>query len=82
MRRLLLLLTIAITLAGCGNSDKARQELAQLNLEYSESTFIESARDGNADAVKLFLEGGMDPDVKTREGQTPLMVAALEITSK
>ena len=39
---------------------------------------IENARDGNADVVKHFLAAGMDPEVRTKDGQTPLIVAALE----
>src|ERR1044071_4175709 len=77
-RFLSLLLTLLIVLAGCGKTDQARQELARLNVDYTESNFIENARDGNADVVKHFLAAGMDPEVRTKDGQTPLMVAALE----
>ena len=49
-RPLLLLLTLALTLTACGGSDKARQELAQMNIEYAESSFIDQSRDGNAAA--------------------------------
>lgn len=76
-RRLILLLTIAIAVTACSKNDKALQELAQLGIDYTETSFIENARNGNADAVKLFLEASMDTEVKTRDGQTPLMVAAL-----
>src|SRR5687768_9037311 len=76
-RRLLLLLTFVIVLPGCGSSDKARQELARLNVDYNETNFIENAREGNAEVVKHFLDAGMDTEVKTKDGQTALMVAAL-----
>src|SRR5918993_903032 len=76
-RRLILLLTFAIALSACGKSEKAQQELARLGIDYTETSFIENARDGNADAVKLFLDSGMNTEVKTKDGQTALMVAAL-----
>src|SRR6185503_14640879 len=63
-RRLVFLLTFAIALSACGRAEKAQQELAGQGIDYNETKFLEAARDGNA-------------DVKTREGQTPLMVAAL-----
>ena len=71
MRRPLLLLFIALALTACGRSDKARQELAQMNIEYAESSFIDQSRDGNAAAVKLFLEAGMSPEVRTRSFREP-----------
>src|ERR1700752_2118451 len=77
-RRQLLLLTFVIVLAGCGRANQARQELVRLNVDYTESSFIENARQGNADVVKHFLEAGMNTEVKTKDGQTALMVAALE----
>src|SRR5262245_952600 len=78
MKRLLLLsLILVILLNGCGKSEKARQGLANLNVEYSESAFIDNAREGNADVVKHFLEAGMNTEVRTKDGQTALMVAAL-----
>ena len=52
-RRLLFLLTFANVLSACGRGEKAQQELARQGIEYSETKFIESAREGNADAVKL-----------------------------
>ena len=76
-RRLLFLLTLVIVLAGCGKSEKARQELARLNVDYTEANFIDNAREGNAEVVKHFLDAGMGTEVKTKDGQTALMVAAL-----
>ena len=48
-----------------------------MNVNYTASDFIEHARQGNADTVKLFLDGGIDTEVATRDGQTALMAAAL-----
>jgi hypothetical protein len=73
------MLTLLAVLAGCGKgSDRAQLELAQMNIAYTEPDFIKSAREGNAAAVSLFLDAGMNIEAKTKEGQTALMVAALE----
>jgi len=78
MRRpLLILLTLIGVLTGCGKSEKALQELARSNVEYTETNFIDSARNGNSDAVKLFLEAGMNTEVKTRDGQTAQKAGSL-----
>lgn len=68
---------LVMTACSSGNSSQAREELARLNVEYSDANFIENARQGNADVVHHFLDAGMNTEVKTREGQTALMVAAL-----
>src|SRR5262245_45300011 len=70
-------LMLVAVLAGCANNQKAREELTRLNVEYSDTNFIENARQGNAEVVKHFLDAGMDTEVKTKEGQTALMAAAL-----
>jgi ankyrin repeat protein len=74
----LLLLILSIAVAGCGKArDKARLDLAQMNISYTDSAFIDNAKEGNSEVVKLFLEAGMDIEVKTTGGQTALMIAAL-----
>ena len=39
-RRLLLLLTFVVALSACGKSEKARQQLARLNVDYTESIHL------------------------------------------
>src|SRR5688572_25423502 len=78
MRVGLLMLLLFASLTGCGrNSDAARSELVQMNIVYSDASFLEQASQGNADVVKLFLDAGINPETKTNEGQTALMAAAL-----
>lgn len=74
-RRVILLLTFALALSACGRSEKAQQELARRGINFNEMDFLENACSGNAGTVKLFLDAGMDREVKTRDGQTALMVA-------
>ena len=56
---------------------KARKELGQLFVEYSASSFVKQASEGDTIAVQLFLAAGMDPNTYDREGRlNPLMAAA------
>lgn len=56
------LFVFIILLAGCGTSEKeARQELANLNIEYSEESFAKRAAQGDERAVNLFLKTSINP---------------------
>src|SRR5262245_36051564 len=71
-------LLLLVALVGCGKSrDAARAELAQMNIAYTDKAFIESAREGNATAVALFIDAGMNPDTKNNAGQSALEAAVL-----
>ena len=66
-----------LTLVNCGNpKEEARIKLGQMNVEYSQDSFVERARDGDLMPVRLFLQSGMDPNVTNKNGQTALIVAA------
>ncbi len=59
--------------------DVARAELDRIPLPYTPSALVESAKEGNLEAVKLFLAAGMNPNSKREEGEernTALMYAA------
>ena len=71
-------LSLLVTLAGCAkNRDAARAELAQMNIAYTDKNFIEKAREGNATAVALFIDAGINPDTKNNAGQSALEAAVL-----
>ncbi len=55
-----------------------RSELRNMGFEYNRWDFIQAAGDGNAGAVMLFLESGMDPDSVNSPlyGETALIRAA------
>src|SRR5271156_4951825 len=55
---------------------EARNELAQMNITYSEDTFFEYILDGKTDLVKLFLSAGIDPNAKNKHGITALTLAS------
>lgn len=78
MRGGLLFLLLLAALTGCGKSESvARNELAQMNIVYSDASFIEQASQGNAGAVSLFMDAGINPEARNNEGQTALMAATL-----
>jgi len=78
----LLSLLLLIALSGCnGARDKARLQLAQLNVPFLDTTFIDNARQGNTDVVKLFLEGGMDIETKSSTGQRLKEALAIDVVA-
>lgn len=58
------------------NPEEARIKLTQMNITYSEDSFFNKVQEGDVLAVKLFLQAGMDPNLKNKFGLTPLIVAA------
>ncbi|MDP2045377.1 MAG: ankyrin repeat domain-containing protein, partial [Deltaproteobacteria bacterium] len=70
------LLVFFLALLGCGNpQEEATRQLGQMDIKFTEDSFVERARDGNIAAVKLFLQAGMKPNVTSAAGETPLLVA-------
>jgi len=56
---------------------KAREELAEIGIEYNEAAFLKCVEEGNTTAVNLFLAAGINPNVVEDEyGKTALMFAA------
>jgi ankyrin repeat protein len=56
--------------------EEARGELAKLNIKFNEASFLDRIKDGDAHAVHLFLQAGMDPNVADEKGKTALIHAA------
>jgi ankyrin repeat protein len=54
----------------------ARTELEKKGYAYNESSFVECAKKGDVDAVKLFLAEGIDTNAMNERGQTALIRAA------
>ena len=55
---------------------EARNNLERLGFAYTAEVFLASAEKGEIDVVALFLDAGMDADVRNKSGQTALMAAA------
>ena len=54
---------------GCGEitekiRKEARKELVQLGIEYSGEEFLNTIRNHDVVAVKLFIKAGMNPNIK------------------
>lgn len=83
LKRILLILGLGLLIVGpllfvarCGKSrDAARRELEQKGTPFTEAAFLESAKHGEVNTVKLFLAAGMNPDTRTENGDTVLMNA-------
>jgi ankyrin repeat protein len=55
----------------------ARRTLEQQGIPYTESAFVEQARNGNVRAVALFLAAGMSPNATDQFGQSALFAAGV-----
>lgn len=72
------LIFITFLSSGCGNRpDKARNELAKLNIEYSEDAFFKAIQSNDTMALSLFLDAGMGINVKSDLWGTPLTAATI-----
>lgn len=58
--------------------ETARRELNSLSVDYTPQAFIERAKQGDLQAVRLFLAAGMDPNARDEKGNTALMYAITE----
>jgi ankyrin repeat protein len=58
------------------NQESARRELKRTGVDFNKESFIESARNGQVERVRLFLRAGINPDATDEQGRTALMEAA------
>jgi len=80
---LVFLLAAALTNSGCFKNDpkavqrqEARDGLSRRGIPYSEESFVQSARNGDAIAVNLFLQSGINVHARNKIGETALLAAA------
>lgn len=57
--------------------DEARMGLAQLKLDFNDQVFLQKIIEKDNYAVSLFLDAGMNPNLITGYGNTPLKIAAI-----
>lgn len=66
---------VSILLTNCSEPKNSyRQQLAEMGIAFSEKNYVDCIRQGNIEAVRLFLSAGMPPDKKS-EGLPPLVEA-------
>ena len=58
--------------------EEAQRELQRLSISYTSEEFITRARQGDEAAVDLFLDAGMNPDIRDKYGRTALVLATRE----
>jgi ankyrin repeat protein len=58
--------------------ETARLELSNLSVDYTQQAFVQRAKQGDIQAVRLFVLAGMDPNAKDDDGNTALMSAIAE----
>lgn len=51
----------------------ARSKLQELGITYNKNSFLNCAREGKLEAVKYFLDAGMNPNTANKDGVTALM---------
>ncbi|MBK8150753.1 MAG: ankyrin repeat domain-containing protein [Acidobacteria bacterium] len=85
-KQLILLFLLAVAVAGCGaRSTETTPEMAQSLLKargfnFTEDDFFKALKQSEAANVKLFLQAGMDPNVRNKTGDTALTFAVLNST--
>ena len=57
-------------------SEAAREELKKLQIDWSRENFMSFVLTGKTDFARLFLIGGMSPEISDKHGITALMWAA------
>lgn len=74
---LILMVAVTIVLGGCGYFEPDyRQKIRDAGLEWNRADFIQEVEAGEVEHVKWFLRGGMDPNIRDRNGR-PLVTTAV-----
>lgn len=74
---MLALIFVVPLIAGCGPSQQeAQNKLREMGYSFEKKSFFEATVGEELKVVKLFLQGGMSPSVKTGGGRTPIHFAA------
>jgi ankyrin repeat protein len=79
MKTPLALLTLAalvlVTAPAHGDQAGARAKLEKDGIPFTPEAFLQKVAEGDASHAALFVEGGMDPSVKSRSNRTALWIA-------
>jgi uncharacterized protein len=86
MKCICIILLLSFLLSGCSSKSKspeeARKELGQMNIQYNEGAFINSAKDGDIVALKLFLAAGMDANARDSLGRLAYQFASQPVNAQ
>jgi len=64
-------------LAGCKSNDSYKREIEQKGMTYSVESFLNAAAAGYKETTALFLKAGMEVNAKGTNGETAIMLAAV-----
>lgn len=75
-----LLFLLLISLSACSKSpEAARKELGQMNIDYTDDSFIKYVERGDKVVVELFLTAGKGPNLREKTSEDPILsIAAFE----
>lgn len=74
---ILLIIVVALSIMACGKSpEKARKELGQMNIEYTEDSFKTYIERGDKVVVDLFLTAGMSANTRDSDSANPVLISA------
>lgn len=69
-------MVITVLLSGCGTTpEKAREELGKMNIQYTNSSFVNAASNNDTMVIDYFIKSGMSPNVQDTDGKTALAEA-------
>jgi uncharacterized protein len=79
LTKLLSLLLVAVFLGACGNAQlNARKDLVKLGKDFTPGAFIACVFDDDKQAVRLFMDAGIDINAADKDGITAVSVAAMK----
>ena len=71
-------LLLIVPAAWAVTPDAARTLLEQKDLPFDNDTFVKMAAEHDFEAVELFLEAGINPDVEDQYGNTAMLMATMQ----
>lgn len=82
MKKILIILLLVVFSFACGaRSDETTPEMAQSLLKvrgfyFTEEDFFKALKQADAPAIKLFLQSGINPNARNKQGETAMTYAA------
>jgi uncharacterized protein len=72
---LLLIPLFVFSLISCAKKEKSGQETGKKEMVYSADSFFKYVKTGNREAVGAVIQGGIDVNMKDKEGYSALLIA-------
>jgi ankyrin repeat protein len=72
-----LALVLCLIAGGCKDKEGYRKEIEHRGMTYSADSFLNEVGADNKERIELFLEAGMNINVRDKDGNTALMLASM-----